>query len=87
MLRNCQVWLLPDTYPHPLDARAGDLLAVVQLEALQATTVLQVLQGHVSDEEAVVQFQHPQPLVAARAVAQVQDPIIRDELTVGQALE
>lgn len=72
--------------PHPLDARAGNLLAVVQLEALQAAAVLQVLQGHVGDEEAVVQFQDPQPLVTAGAVAQVQDPIIRDELTVGQAL-
>jgi len=70
--------------PHPLDARAGNLLAVVQLEALQATAVLQVLQGHVGDEEAVVQFQNPQPLVTAGAVAQVQDPVICDELTVGQ---
>ncbi|KAF3826978.1 hypothetical protein GH733_002464 [Mirounga leonina] len=52
-------------YPHPLDARAGNLLAVVQLEALQAAAVLQVLQGHVGDEEAVVQFQNPQPLVTA----------------------
>lgn len=37
------VRLLPHTHPHPLDARAGDLLAVVQLQALQATAVLQVL--------------------------------------------
>lgn len=70
--------------PHPLDACAGNLLAVIQLEAFQAAAVLQVLQGHVSDEEAIVQFQYPQPLVTAGAVAQVQDPIICDELTVGQ---
>lgn len=75
------------TYPHPLDARTGDLLAVVQLQALQATAVLQVLQGHVGDEEAVVQFQNAQPLVAAGAVAQVQDSIICDELTVRQTLQ
>lgn len=74
-------------YPHPLDACAGNLLAVIQLEAFQAAAVLQVLQGHVSDEEAIVQFQYPQPLVTAGAVAQVQDPIICDELTVGQTLE
>lgn len=70
--------------PHALDACAGNLLAVVQLQALQAAAVLQVLQGHVGDEETVVQFQYPQPLVTAGAVAQVQDPIISDELTVGQ---
>lgn len=45
---------VPPAYPHPLDARAGDLLAVVQLQALQAAAVLQVLQGHVGDEETVV---------------------------------
>lgn len=74
-------------YPHPLDARAGDLLAVVELEALQAVAVLQVLQRRVRDEQAVVQLQDAQALVAAGAVAQVQDPVIRDELTVRQALE
>lgn len=69
---------------HPLDAGACNLLTVVQLKALQPTAVLQVLQGHVGDEEAVVQFQNPQSLVATGAVAQVQDSIICDELTVGQ---
>lgn len=49
--------------------------------------MLQVLQGHIGDEQAVVQLQHPQPLVATGAVAQVQDAVIRDELTVGQTLE
>lgn len=75
------------TYSHPLDAGACNLLTVVQLKALQPTAVLQVLQGHVGDEEAVVQFQNPQSLVATGAVAQVQDSIICDELTVGQTLE
>lgn len=83
----CQVAGSCPTYPHPLDACPGHLLAVVQLQALQATAVLQVLQGHVGDEEAVVQLQHLQPLVAAGAVAQVQDSVVRDELTVGQALQ
>ena len=46
-----------------------------------------MFQGHVGDEEAVVQFQYPQSLVATGAVAQVQDSIICDELTVGQTLE
>lgn len=77
----------PPPYPHPLDARTGNLLAVIQLKPLQAAAVLQVLQGHVGDEEAVIQLQYPQPLVAAGAVAQVQDPIVCDELTVGQTLE
>lgn len=71
--------------PHPLDARAGDLLAVVELKALQAVAVLQVLQRRVRDEQAVVQLQDAQALVAAGAVAQVQDPVVRDELTVRQA--
>lgn len=74
------------THPHPLNARAGDLLAVIQLQALQAPAVLQVFQGHVGDEEAVVQFQDSQSFVATGAVAQVQDSVIRDELTVGQTL-
>lgn len=55
--------------PHALDAGSGNLLAVVELQALQAAAVLQVLQGHVGDEQAVVQLQHPQPLVATGAVA------------------
>lgn len=71
--------------PHALDAGTGDLLAVVQLQALQATAVLQVLQCSVRDEEAVVQLQDPQSLVPTRAAAQVQDPFVGDELTVGQA--
>lgn len=74
-------------HPHALDAGPRDLLAVVELQALQAAAVLQVLQGHVGDEQAVVQLQHPQPLVATGAVAQVQDAVVRDELAVGQALE
>lgn len=49
--------------------------------------MLQVLQGHVGDEEAVVQFQNLQPLLATGAIAQVQDSIICDELTMGQALQ
>ena len=28
------------THPHPLDARTGDLLAVIELKALQAPAVL-----------------------------------------------
>lgn len=72
--------------PHPLDACTSDLLAVIQLEALQATAALQVLEGHVSDE-AVVQLQYPQPLVATGAVAEVQNPVVCDELAVGQALK
>lgn len=74
-------------YQHPLDAGTGDLLAVVELQALEAAAGLQVPQRRVRDEQAVVQLQNPQPLVAAGAVAQVQDPVVRDELTVGQALE
>lgn len=81
------VRLLPHTYPHPLDARAGNLLAIIELQALQATAVLQVLQGHIGDEEAVVQFQDLQPRMATGAIAQVQYSIICDELTVGQALQ
>lgn len=57
--------------PHALDACTGDLLAVVQLQALQAPAVLQVLQRSVSDEEAVVQLQNPQPVVPTCAAAQV----------------
>ena len=87
LLRNCARCASScHTYPHPLNACTGDLLTVVQLQALQAPAVLQVFQGHVGDEEAVVQFQDSQPFVATGAVAQVQDPVICDELAVGQTL-
>lgn len=71
--------------PHALDACTGDLLAVVKLQSLQASAVLQVLQRGVRDKKAVVQLQHPESLVPTGAAAQVQDPLICDELTVGQA--
>lgn len=46
--------------PHALDACTGDLLAVVKLQSLQASAVLQVLQRGVRDKKAVVQLQHPE---------------------------
>lgn len=59
------------TYPHALDACTGDLLAVVQLQSLQAPAVLQVLQRGVGDKKAVVQLQYPESLVPTGAAAQV----------------
>lgn len=75
-----------NTYPHALDACTGDLLAVIKLQSLQASAVLQVLQRGVRDEKAVVQLQDSESLVPTGAAAQVQNPLICDELTVGQAL-
>lgn len=47
---------------------------------------LQVLQGGVCDQGAVVQFDHLQTVVSAGAAAEVSDAIIGDQLTVRQAL-
>lgn len=47
---------------------------------------LQVLQGGVCDQGAVVQFDHLQAVVSAGAAAEVPDAIVSDELTVRQAL-
>lgn len=73
-------------YPESLDPRPRDLLAVVQFYPLQAVAAFQVLQGGVGDQGAVVQLDHLQAVVRAGAVPQVADPVVRDQLAVGQAL-
>lgn len=82
----CSPLLADLTYPQSLDACAGDLLAVVELDAIQAVAALQVLQRGVCDEGAVVQLDHLQTVVSTGATAEVSDAIIRDQLTVGQTL-
>lgn len=62
------------------------MLTVVELNALQTMAALQVLQGHISDEGAVVQLHHGEALLAAGAAAQSSDTIVRDQLAVGQGL-
>lgn len=73
-------------YPDAFDASPGDLLTVVELDALQAMAVLQVLEGHVGDKGAVVQLHHREALLATGTAAQCSDAVIRDELAVGQGL-
>lgn len=75
------------THPQSLDAGAGDLLAVVELDAIQTVAALQVLQRGVRDEGAVVQLDHLQTVVSAGAAAEVSDAVVRNQLTVGQALQ
>lgn len=77
----------PSTDPDALDARPGDLLAVVKLDALQTVAALQVLQRHVGDEGAVVQLHHREALLAAGAAAQGSDAIVGDELAMRQRLQ
>lgn len=74
------------SHPESLDPRPRDLLAVVQLYPLQAVAALQVLQGSVGDQGAVVQLDHLQAVVGAGAVPQVANAIVRDQLAVGQTL-
>lgn len=75
------------TDPDAFDAGPGDLLAVVELDALQTVAALQVLQRHVGDEGAVVQLHHGEALLATGAAAQGSDAVVCDELTVRQGLE
>lgn len=70
--------------PDPFDASPGHLLTVVELDALQTMAALQVLQGHISDEGAVVQLHHSEALLATSTAAQSSDTIVCDQLTVGQ---
>lgn len=70
--------------PESLDPCPRDLLTVVQFYPLQAVAAFQVLQGGIRDQRAVVQLDHLQAVVCAGAVSQVTNPIVRDQLTVGQ---
>lgn len=70
--------------PDAFDASPGDLLTVVELNALQAMAALQVLQGHVCDEGAVVQLHHCEALLATGTTAESSDAIVCDQLAVGQ---
>lgn len=74
-------------HPESFDARAGDLLAVVELDPLQAVAALQVFQRCVCDEGAVVQLNHLQLVMCTGPVPQVADAIICDKLAVGQTLQ
>lgn len=47
---------------------------------------LQVLQGNVGDERAIVQLHHSEALLATGAAAQSSDAIICDQLAVGKGL-
>lgn len=70
------------TDPDAFDASPGDLLTVIELNALQTVAALQVLQRHVGDEGAVVQLHHGEALLPAGAAAQSSDAIICDQLAV-----
>lgn len=74
------------TDPDALDTSPGDLLAVIELNALQAMAALQVLQCHVSNERAVVKLHHSEALLATGAAAQSSDAIVRDQFAVRQGL-
>lgn len=78
--------LLLSTNPDAFDSSPGDLLTVIKLNALQTMAALQVLEGHVSDEGAVVQLQHREALLAAGTAAQGSDAVVCDQLAVGQGL-
>lgn len=73
-------------YPQSLDPSSGNLLAVIEFYPLEAMTALQVLQGCVCDQWAVVQLDHLQLVMGAGSVPQVTDPVICDQLTVRQTL-
>lgn len=74
------------TDPNAFDASPGDLLTVVEFNALQPMAAFQVLQRHVGYEGAVIQFHHREALLAAGTAAQGSDAIICDQLTVWQGL-
>lgn len=79
--------LCNSTDPDAFDASPGDLLTVVELNALQTVAALQVLQCDVSDEGAVVQLNHGEALLPTGAAAQSSDAIVCDQFAVGQGLQ
>lgn len=86
MIKNSLYFHIMPTHPDPFDASPGHLLTVVEFDALQTMAALQVLQGHISDEGAVVQLHHSEALLATSAAAQSSDAVICDQLAVGQGL-
>lgn len=70
------------TDPNAFDSSPGDLLTVVEFNALQPMAAFQVLQRHVGYKGAVIQFHHCEALLAAGTAAQGSDAIICDQLTV-----
>lgn len=86
MMNNTLYVPMIPTDPDAFDASPGDLLTVVELDALQTMAALQVLQCHISDEGAVVQLHHGEALLAAGTAAQSSDSIVCDQLAVGQGL-
>lgn len=73
---------MTSTDPDAFDASPGDLLTVVELNALQTVAALQMLQCYIGDERAVVQLYHSEALLATGTAAQSSDAIICDQLTV-----
>lgn len=80
------IFSIVSTDPDAFDSSSGNLLTVVELDALQTMAALQVLKGHVSDEGAVVQLHHGEALLATGTAAQSSDAVVRDQLAVGQRL-
>lgn len=74
-------------YPESLDPSPCDLLAVIEFYPLEAVTTLQVLQGSICDQWAVVQFNHFQLVMGAGPIPQVTNSIVCDQLTVRQTLQ
>lgn len=58
------------------------MLTVIELNALQTMAALQVLQGNVSDEGAVVQLHHSEALLATGTAAESSDAVVCDQLAV-----
>lgn len=75
------------TDPNAFDASPRDLLTVIELNAFQAMAAFQVLQSHVGDERAVIQFHHREALLATSTAAQGSNAVICDQLTVWQRLQ
>lgn len=74
------------THPEPLYPGPCDLLAVIQLNAVEAVTCFEVLQRGVCDERAVIELNHFQSVVSTRPTAQVTDAIVCNQLTMRQTL-
>lgn len=57
------------SYPESLNASSGNLLAVIQFYPFQAVAALEVFQGGICDQGAVVQLNDLQAIMRAGTIA------------------
>lgn len=56
------------SYPESLNSSSGNLLAVIQFYPFQAVATLEVFQGGICDQGAVIQLNHLQAIMGTGTI-------------------